>query len=648
MKKLLIGLMSVFALLPSFADVCACGVCPERQNDFVWENDKFGMRAYGPGEYHRWSGLDVFNKSTAENVCLKWCHRTIKGNFHENRGQGMDNYTMGASRGVGGVAMFADGEWKTFPDWETSKVIHTGDDYLEFELVYPAFSAAGKMTYHITLRRGERFFRNDVSFERMPEDFLVGPGIDLEPGRDHKGSLVEEPGLVSLFEDPKGADGKDGSTMAAIFVSDPTQVTPMTDNLNCRVLAFRGRKSFTYWAGASWSLAGEIAKPAVWHAEVRKAMSAASAEWPKGTDPKEVGLRVIRQFQSTDPEGYQAKGFTGYKYGGGEYVCYSVASLWVNALEYSEIVGDKVLQKELVDLFKPFLPGGAKQDKVTKPRHVDFNIFGSVPLEVYLLTGDETARKMGLRYADDQWEPPRPDDTDCMPKWLKSHYVAPEKQLEYLKDGYSGQTRLWIDDMYMINVLQTQAYRVTKDMSYIRRAAKEMVLYLDKLQLENGLFNHAADVPFRWGRGNGWMAAGMSMILQYLKPGDEHYDRILEGYRRMMTTLLGHQRPSGLWGQLVDVPESWDETSGTLMFAYGFLMGCRHGWLDAAVYAPAARRAYVAVASRLDEYANVPDVCIGTGAKNDRQYYFDRKKINGDPHAQAPLLWCVNALLRDK
>ena len=144
--------------------VCNCSVCPERANDFVWENDKFGMRAYGPGEYHRWSGFDVFNKNTADNVCIRWTRdrkfnrHDVVPNFHQNLGEGMDNYTMGASRGVGGIAMFADGEWKTYPDWETSRILHTGDDYLAFELVYPAFSAAGKMTCRITLKRGERFF----------------------------------------------------------------------------------------------------------------------------------------------------------------------------------------------------------------------------------------------------------------------------------------------------------------------------------------------------------------------------------------------------------------------------------------------------------------------------------------------------------
>ena len=247
-------------------------------HDFVWENDKFGMRAYGPGDYHLWSGLDVFNKNTAKNVCIAWMMDPVysthssRPNLHDNVGEGMDNYTMGASRGVGGIAMFADGEWKTCPNWESCRRIHVGDDYLEFELVYPAFCAAGKMTYRITLKKGERFFRNDVSFERMPAGFFAGPGIDLEPRRDHKGDLVEEPGLVSLFEDPKGLDGKDGSTMEAIFVSDPSQVTAMTDHLNCRVLAFKGKKNFTYWAGTSWSLAGEMTKAQDWHDCVRDFM----------------------------------------------------------------------------------------------------------------------------------------------------------------------------------------------------------------------------------------------------------------------------------------------------------------------------------------------------------------------------------------
>ena len=250
------------------AAICNAEVCPERQNDFCWENDKFGMRAYGPGEYHKWSGWEVFNKAAnAEATCADVLHgRGVNVNWHETPYKGIiDNYTMGASRGVGGIAMFADGEWKTFPNWESCRVITNCDERCEFELVYPAFSAAGKMTCHVTLKKGERFFRNDVSFEKGVRDFWVGPGLDASPERGHAGKSWEDAdsGVVALFEDSKGE--VKGSTATAIFI-DPNNfegVQLKTDHLGCRILTVN-RQKFTYYAGAAWSKAGEIVTPEDW------------------------------------------------------------------------------------------------------------------------------------------------------------------------------------------------------------------------------------------------------------------------------------------------------------------------------------------------------------------------------------------------
>ena len=72
--------------------------------------------------------------------------------------------------------------------------------------------------------------------------------------------------------------------------------------------------------------------------------------------------------------------------------------------------------------------------------------------------------------------------------------------------------------MYMLTILELQAYRATGDSKYLDRAANEMVAYLDKLQQPNGLFYHAPDVPFFWGRGDGWVAAGMTEMLRSLPP----------------------------------------------------------------------------------------------------------------------------------
>ena len=104
----------VWALRTSSA-WAACGVAPERCDDFFWENDKVGFRAYGPRDPHLWSGIDVFNKGHVEDevvkllrgkeACGAWHSlATLKGGVRT-----FDNYTMGASRGVGGVAFF-DGD----------------------------------------------------------------------------------------------------------------------------------------------------------------------------------------------------------------------------------------------------------------------------------------------------------------------------------------------------------------------------------------------------------------------------------------------------------------------------------------------------------------------------------------------------------
>jgi unsaturated rhamnogalacturonyl hydrolase len=143
------------------------------------------------------------------------------------------------------------------------------------------------------------------------------------------------------------------------------------------------------------------------------------------------------------------------------------------------------------------------------------------------------------------------------------------------------------------------------------------------------------------------MAAGMTELLREMPESHPLRPRILAGYRKMMVTLLQHQSPQGMWRQLIDRPESWPETSGTGMFSFAFITGVRRGWLDAATYGPAARKGWLALVASIDAEGGVRDVCVGTPAGNDLQYYLDRPRTTGDLHGQAPVLWCAAALLRD-
>jgi rhamnogalacturonyl hydrolase YesR len=148
----------------------------------------------------------------------------------------------------------------------------------------------------------------------------------------------------------------------------------------------------------------------------------------------------------------------------------------------------------------------------------------------------------------------------------------------------------------------------------------------------------------------------MAELLRDLPKDHPQRARIVAGYDKMMAALLATQGADGLWKQLLDRPETWAETSCTGMFAFAMITGVKEGWLDAAAYAPAARRAWLALVAQLDEHANIREVCVGTNKsrqvtktddlKVQYDFYVARPRKTGDLHGQAPVLWAASALLR--
>ncbi len=202
------------------------------------------------------------------------------------------------------------------------------------------------------------------------------------------------------------------------------------------------------------------------------------SNWPAGSAPQDVGKRVAEHFVTSPHQGNGT-------------IFYGEVATWYGALTFAQLTHDDTLRGSLIHKFEPLMPGGAEAARIPVRHHVDDSIFGVIPLEIGLQTKDPKYLAYGQSWADRQWENPS-------------------------SDGLSAETRYWIDDMYMLTILELEAHRATGDSKYMDRAALEMVAYLEKLQQPNGLFYHAPDVPFFWGRGDGWVAAGMAEMLRDL------------------------------------------------------------------------------------------------------------------------------------
>lgn len=345
--------------------------------------------------------------------------------------------------------------------------------------------------------------------------------------------------------------------------------------------------------------------------------------WPKGSAPQEVGRKLSHLFLSNPHANFGSPTPP-------TQITYPEVCTWYGALRYAAATADRSLQRQLEERFRPLLY--EKKNLQPRPDHVDHSVFGSIPLELYRQTKNPVYLDMGQWFANQQWNTPS---------------AAKAEQLVLSAQGFSWQSRLWIDDMYMISNLQVQAYRATRQPGYFNRAANQMAFYLDSLQKPNGLFFHAPDAPFFWGRGNGWMAAGMTELLSSLPKIHPQYNKIKISYLKMMASLKKYQNNEGMWLQLVDDPQSWPESSASAMFAFAFITGVKMGWLPEEEYGPSARKAWIALNQYLDGEGNLREVCQGTNKASSRQYYLDRKRLIGDMHGQAPMLWCSFALLHN-
>jgi unsaturated rhamnogalacturonyl hydrolase len=199
--------------------------------------------------------------------------------------------------------------------------------------------------------------------------------------------------------------------------------------------------------------------------------------------------------------------------------------------------------------------------------------------------------------------------------------AAADKMLDYFrnraprtKDGtlyhVDDKPQVWVDSMYMAPPFLAVAGRpaeAVKQVEGIRR-----LLWDGEKKLFSAIWDDGLNDFYRrdfWGVGNGWAAAGMTRVIRALPAEMEGQRQRLVGYvRDTLDGCFAHQRPDGLFHDVVDNPSTFVETNLAQILAYCIFRGVKAGWLERSDL-ERAERMRAAARAKVDKEGLVQGVC---------------------------------------
>ncbi|USN99479.1 MAG: DUF4861 family protein [Phycisphaeraceae bacterium] len=236
---------------------------PERKDDFAWENDRTAHRMYGPAlaVENAQDGIDLWVKSVRTPVIDTWYAR---GEYHEDHGEGMDAYSVGATLGDGGFGLFADGKVIVPPVYATQRRIANGPIRVMFELGYPEFDTPdGKMslTLRVSLDKGRSLNRIQALLH-APEGVSTVRVVGGMARHGGDGEVRQGRRWVSLCEATEGHP----ETTTCCGVAMPNSMTRMVDaDRHVMLLTeIQPWQPLVYYAGGGWTGGIDFASAADW------------------------------------------------------------------------------------------------------------------------------------------------------------------------------------------------------------------------------------------------------------------------------------------------------------------------------------------------------------------------------------------------
>ncbi len=197
---------------------------------------------------------------------------------------------------------------------------------------------------------------------------------------------------------------------------------------------------------------------------------------------------------------------------------------------------------------------------------------------------------------------------------LRYIYFHPAKtSLQWVgNENFKFDRWSWCDALFMSPPVWAKLYNITGDQIYLEFLMKEFKATTDFLfdKKENLYYRDQSymgkldnGTKIFWGRGNGWVFAGLPNVMGELDPSSKEYKYFLKIYKKMAAKLIEIQTPDGHWSMSLLGSEFYPtpETSGTAFITYGLAWGINKGILDSKTYEPAVKKGWNSLVSHITE-----------------------------------------------
>jgi rhamnogalacturonyl hydrolase YesR len=162
----------------------------------------------------------------------------------------------------------------------------------------------------------------------------------------------------------------------------------------------------------------------------------------------------------------------------------------------------------------------------------------------------------------------------------------------------------WCDALYMAPPVLAQLSSATNDPDYLNFMDHEWwltsgALYdpVEHLYFRDSRFLTMKEANGRkvfWSRGNGWVLAGLALVLQRMPENYPDRAKYIAQYKEIAERVAGLQQSDGLWRASLLDPGSYPnpEISGSAFFTYAMAWGIHHGLLDRKKYLPVVKKSW--------------------------------------------------------